>query len=671
MLLGLPQRARFSDGRHVFLCFPMSNGENFPVSSTISPDAMSSSSPQVSKGNILIVDDTPANLELLNTILTRAGYDVCVAVDGTTGLEGARYGQPDLILLDIMMPGMNGYDVCRHLKKDETTRHIPVIFISALDDALDKVRAFTVGGTDYIAKPFQFKEVLARVQNQLTIRDLQQQLRDRNAHLQQEIHDRTVAEAEVRQLNEQLEQRVAQRTAELESANRKLEREILERKRAQEQLMYMALHDALTGLPNRVFLMDQLDKALELTKTFPDCKFAVLFIDCDRFKVVNDSLGHLAGDRLLSLISHRLDLCLRPVDTLFRLGGDEFTILLDHIDSIDDAIATAETIQEQLTSPFHVDGHEVFIGASIGIVLGTAEYERSEHVLRDADAAMYCAKDLGKGRYRVFDTGMHVRAVNFLQLETDLRRALDRQEFCVHYQPIVDLRNGKIAGFEALVRWLHPERGLVSPVQFIPAAEETGLIVPIGAWVLRQACSQLQEWHQRFPHARHLTIAVNISVKQFAQTDLLEQIDRILKETRLDGQFLKLEITESTIVGNYQAAKAILEALRNRRIQLSIDDFGTGYSSLSHLHRLPVDMLKIDRSFVDPIDDDSDERQIVQAIVTLAHSLNMQVIAEGVETAVHVAQLRTLGCEFGQGYYFSKPLDCEGCTETIANDPQW
>ncbi|MDC0833043.1 diguanylate phosphodiesterase [Leptolyngbya valderiana BDU 20041] len=632
---------------------------------------MSSSSSQVSKGNILIVDDTPANLELLNTILTRAGYDVCVAVDGTTGLEGARYGQPDLILLDIMMPGMNGYDVCRHLKKDDTTRHIPVIFISALDDALDKVRAFTVGGTDYISKPFQFKEVLARVQNQLTIRDLQQQLRDRNARLQQEIHDRTVAEAEVRQLNEQLEQRVAQRTAELESANRKLEREILERKRAQEQLMYMALHDALTGLPNRVLLMEQLDKALELTRTSPTYKFAVLFIDCDRFKVVNDSLGHLAGDRLLSLISHRLELCLRPVDTLFRLGGDEFTILLDNIDSIDDAIATAETIQAQLMSPFHVDGHEVFIGASIGIVLGTAAYERSEHVLRDADAAMYCAKDLGKGRYRVFDTGMHVRAVNFLQLETDLRRALEREEFRVHYQPIVDLRSGKIAGFEALVRWLHPERGLVSPVRFIPAAEETGLIVPIGAWVLRQACSQLHEWHQQFPHARHLTIAVNISVKQFAQTDLLEQIDLILEETKLNGKFLKLEITESTIVGNYKAAKAILEELRNRRIQLSIDDFGTGYSSLSHLHRLPVDMLKIDRSFVDPIDDDSDEREIVQAIVTLAHSLNMTVIAEGVETAVHVAQLRTLGCEFGQGYYFSKPLDCEGCTETIANNPQW
>ncbi|MGC9505069.1 two-component system response regulator [Baaleninema sp.] len=632
---------------------------------------MSSPSPQVSKGNILIVDDTPANLELLNTILTRAGYDVCVAVDGTTGLEGARYGKPDLILLDIMMPGMNGYDVCRHLKKDDTTRDIPVIFISALDDALDKVRAFTVGGTDYIAKPFQFKEVLARVQNQLTIRDLQQQLRDRNARLQQEIRDRTVAEAEVRQLNEQLEQRVAQRTAELESANRKLEREILERKRAQEQLMYMALHDSLTGLPNRVLLMEQLDKALELAKTSADYKFAVLFIDCDRFKVVNDSLGHLAGDRLLSLISHRLELCLRPVDTLFRLGGDEFTILLDNIDSLDDAIATAETIQEQLTSPFHVDGHEVFIGASIGIVLGTAEYERSEHILRDADAAMYCAKDLGKGRYRVFDTGMHVRAVNFLQLETDLRRALEREEFCVHYQPIIDLRNGKIAGFEALVRWLHPERGLVSPVRFIPAAEETGLIVPIGAWVLQQACSQLHQWHQQFPHARHLTIAVNISVKQFAQTDLLRQIDSILEETGLNGKFLKLEITESTIVGNYQAAKAVLEELRNRRIQLSIDDFGTGYSSLSHLHRLPVDMLKIDRSFVDPIDDDSDEREIVQAIVTLAHSLNMQVIAEGVETAVHVAQLRNLGCEFGQGYYFSKPLDCEGCTETIASDPQW
>ena len=630
-----------------------------------------SSSERPPKGNILIVDDTPANLELLNTILTRAGYEVCVAVDGSTGLEGARYGKPDLVLLDIMMPGMNGYDVCRFLKEDRETCDIPVIFISALDDALDKVKAFTVGGTDYISKPFQFKEVLARVRNQLTIRDLQQRLREQNQRLQQEIGDRALAEAEVRQLNEQLEERVRKRTAELEAANLQLQTEIQQRKRVQEQLMYMALHDSLTGLPNRVLLMEKLEGALQETLKNDDYRFAVLFIDCDRFKVVNDSLGHLTGDRLLSLISDRLELCLRPVDTLFRLGGDEFTILLNPINGIENAIETAETIQQQLTAPFHVDGHEVFIGASIGIVLGTSQYTQPEHLLRDADAAMYCAKDLGKGRYRVFDSGMHDRAVNFLQLETNLRRALERGEFKVNYQPIVDLQKGGIVGFEALLRWHHPERGQISPAEFIPAAEETGLIVPIGEWVLRQSCTYLRQWQCQYVHAKNLTVSVNISVKQFAQIDLLNRIDDILKDSQLDGRFLKLEITESTIVGNYEVAKTILEQLKTRQIQLSIDDFGTGYSSLSHLHRLPVDILKIDRSFVDPIDEDNDEREIVQAIVTLAHSLNMKVIAEGVETAVHVEQLRNLGCEYGQGYYFSRPLTAQAATTLLGEEHHW
>ena len=492
-------------------------------------------------------------------------------------------------------------------------------------------------------------------------------------HIQTEIRDRICAEAEVRKLNGELEQRVQQRTAQLQAANQDLKTEIIERKRVQEQLLHLAVHDPLTSLPNRTLFLERLAQALNRSKQDADYLFAVLFIDCDRFKVVNDSLGHLIGDQLLIAVARRLESCLSLVDTLARLGGDEFTILLEEIRALDDATRIAKRIGEQLTPPFLLEEQEVFINASIGIVLATTDYQKPEHLLRDADVAMYRAKELGKGRYQVFDRGMHSRALRRLQLETDLRLAVERREFVVYYQPIISLATGKINGFEALVRWEHPHRGFISPGEFIPIAEETGLIMPIGEWVLQEACQQLRAWQNRGLTVGDPTfnISVNLSVKQFSQSNLSEQIDAIIEFAELDFSCLKLEITESAIMDNSESALAILQQLQRRQIQLSIDDFGTGYSSLSYLHRFPVDNLKIDRSFVSRIGEAGENLEIVQAILSLGHNLGMTVTAEGIETMQQLARLRALGCELGQGYFFSKPLDSKSATELLAKNCQW
>lgn len=461
-----------------------------------------------------------------------------------------------------------------------------------------------------------------------------------------------------------------------------IQNDITERKYAEEQLLHSAYYDSLTNLPNRDLFLDRLWHTIRRAKRRGNYIFAVLFLDLDRFKTINDSLGHTIGDRLLVEIARRLESCLRPSDTLARLGGDEFTILLEEIQTTEDASKIADRIHVALRAPFTLNGREVFTNASIGIALSSTGYKRPEDLLRDADTAMYRAKALGKARHITFDTDMHDNAVARLQLETDLRLALQRQEFLLHYQPIVLLCespehpdncccSSRIVGFEALVRWQHPTRGLVSPGEFIPMAEETGAIVPIGLWVLHQACRQLRQWQQQFPDRDDLCASVNLSCKQFSQTHLIEQIDAILEETGLDGHYLKLEITESTIVENAQSAASMLAQLKQRRIQICIDDFGTGYSSLSYLHRFPSDTLKIDRSFVGQMGNDGEKAEIVRAILTLAHELGMDAIAEGVETYQQLQQLRSLHCEYGQGYYFAKPLDVAAATEAIASSPHW
>ena len=591
-------------------------------------------------GRVLIVDDTLTNRCILAKLLQRVGYTVYQAEDGPTALVLAQTYLPNVILLDIVMPGMDGYEVCTRLQAEAETAAIPIIFLSALDAPFDKVKAFQEGAADYVTKPFQSAEVLARVRHQINLQ---------------------MAQAAQRQLNAELESRVQERTHLLQIAH--------------SQLMEVAMIDRLTRLPNRLMFVKQIAGAMTIAQITPEAHFAVVFLDCDRFKRINDSLGHRAGDRLLRGVAHRLNqikLQQPTIDTIARFGGDEFALLLTHIPNRNSVMTIADEVLSALAQPFSLAGRQIFINASIGLVWGDPSYVAAEHLLRDADVAMYRAKDASGSQYFWFEPAMHNRAVQQLQLETDLRLAIERREFELYYQPIIDLRRLKVIGFEALIRWHHPSRGLVFPNDFIGFAEETGLIIPLGEQVIEMACEDLARWEQAGMIGPEITVSINMAAQQLLQPDIVERVQTIIHRAGIANHRLHIELTERSIISNHTYVAEVLRTLQRHHIQVSIDDFGTGYSALSYLHTLPVDCLKIDRSFVGPMTSKPKSLGIVPLIINIAKTMNMHVTAEGIENITQLRQLQQLGCEYGQGYLFQKAVPADKAIALLSRPlPHW
>src|SRR5438094_622842 len=691
------------------------------------------------KNRLLIVDDNEMNRDMLARRLARKGYEIGLAENAQQLLKRVEQDGVDLVLLDIEMPEISGLDALKILREAYTPIELPVIMVTAKNQSEDIVKALELGANDYLTKPIDFPVAVARIGSQLSHKRAQEALRESEERYAlaaqgandglwdwnvltnfvhysprwkamlgcqggevggtpEEWFDR-IHDADRERVKQEIAAHQKGLTPHFESEHRMLHKDgsfrwMLSRglavRDASGKTLRMAgsqtditegkVSDPLTGLPNRLLFIDRLGRVIKHAKRRKDHIFAVLFLDLDGFKMINDSVGHLIGDQLLLGVANRLEKCLRSTDTVARLGesftvarlgGDEFTVLLDDLKDPNDAKSAADRLMKALALPFILGGKEVFTSVSIGIALGNLTYEQPEDVLRDADTAMYRAKSLGKARYEVFDADMRASVLARLQLETDLRRALEREEFQNFYQPIVSLDSGRIVGFEALLRWQHPTRGLLGPEQFISVAEETGLIRELGWWNLREACRQLSDWKAHSDAYPQLTMSVNLSVKQFLQPDLVGQMRRLLRELALPPESLKLEITESTVMADPSAAAEMLLQIKSLGIRLAIDDFGTGYSSLSYLHRFPLDTLKIDRSFISVMEEEGEGMEIARSILPMANNLRLDVVAEGVETIQQVTLLKRLECKYGQGYYFSRPLSAEGIAALLAGDLAW
>lgn len=530
--------------------------------------------------------------------------------EGVSALE--RADAYDVFLVNHRLDGRSGLDLLRAARHRQAAK--PFILLTSADDRSRAQEALRLGAADYLVKG-----------------DFDERLLERSLRY------------------------CVERGRTLEAL-----------RRTQERLRHDAYHDSLTGLPNRSMFLRRMGRCIERAKAGASPS-TVLFLDFDRFKVINDSLGHMVGDQLLLAIARRLENCIRPEDMVARLGGDEFTVLLHEVADAKDAIKVAERIHEAIKEPFLLGGSEVFTSASIGIAVGGVEYNSPEEILRDADTAMYRAKERGRGNHVVFGADMHDEAVRILSLEMDLQRAIDREEFRLHYQPIVSLANGKVVTVEALIRWEHPEKGLMYPSAFLDVAEDSGLLIPLSRWVLHKACEQIRQWTDL---GVHVSVAVNLSAGFIAQFDMVRQIETVLSKTGIAADRLEIEITENALMQRIDSVLPSLSKLKELGVRISLDDFGTGYSSLSYLHQFPIDTLKIDRSFIGGIGLGMKNRQIVDAIVTLGHKMGLNVIAEGVETEEQLEHLRRLGCDAAQGYYLSRPVPCDA-RRGAAGLPDW
>ena len=548
-----------------------------------------------SEALVLIVDDDRSTRSTLRAALERSGFLVNEAADGSEVEAEVERMRPDVILMDAIMPMMDGFTACAHLRKSPKWRDIPVLMITALEDSASIERAFASGASDYIPKPIHLAVVNQRV------------------------------------------------------------RRLVDATRAERHVRHLAYNDSLTGLPNRTLFNDHLGLCIERA-SHAGKSIALLYLDLDRFKFVNDTLGHEVGDKLLKMVSERIRICVRNSDCVARLGGDEFAIVIDDLPNVNVASITAQKICHAVTAPFEIDGHDIGVSASIGIAVFPLNGLDTSALMRRADAAMYRAKKKSSG-FQFFEENMEAAASEHLRFEGALRRALERNEITVFFQPIANAVDSRIVGMEALARWRHPVKGLISPLEFIPLAEETGLIIPIGEAVLRAACQQLKAWHDN--GSKDIYITVNLSGLQLQQVNFIDTLRSALHDTGIDPGCLTLEITESMLMVHAEDTLLLLRAIKATGVELAIDDFGTGYSSLAYLRRFPVDVLKIDRTFIRDMMDNVDDASIVSGIVSLAHNLRLRVVAEGVETEAQRQFLADLHCDCIQGYLLSEPLPAE------------